>query len=269
MRVESLETRPLTSIRYTNAGKRGGIEHCHLPVFRARVDSLPQGLNGILASSDLQGVAPDPKHDGELRLLGEVLIRHLDNEELLPEKSRLGAILAGDLYSSPEGDVRGATGDVRSIWASIADRAAWVAGVAGNHDTFGSLEETASFRSLPGIHLLDTDVVELNGITIAGVGGVVGDPAKHSRQWPEDYITALELLLESQPDIVVLHQSPMGPDGQRGNPELRDALMRFFAGGREAPLFITGHDKWAEPHALLGHVQVVNVNSRGVLFTQS
>jgi hypothetical protein len=51
------------------------------------------------------------------------------------------AILAGDLYSAPGGDVRGATGDLRSVWSAFADAFAWVVGVAGNHDLFGSERE--------------------------------------------------------------------------------------------------------------------------------
>jgi hypothetical protein len=50
------------------------------------------------------------------------------------------------------------------VWKAFADRFAWVAGVAGNHD-----DVTAIHRSYR-VHLLDRDRVKLGGVRLGGVG---------------------------------------------------------------------------------------------------
>ena len=115
-----------------------------LPILSGTVDALPDDLSALLIASDLQGVAPSADHGGALALLGEVLaqeLRQLEDLDLIPPSRQIGVILAGDLFSAPAGDKRGATGDVRSVWSAFAREARWVAGVAGNHDLFGTGRE--------------------------------------------------------------------------------------------------------------------------------
>lgn len=58
----------------------------------------------------------------------------------------------------------------------------WVVGVAGNHDTFGAPREQAQFfRQRPELQLLDGDVVDVDGLRVGGVGGIMGRPDKQGR----------------------------------------------------------------------------------------
>ena len=73
-------------------------------------------------------------------MLGEVLaedLRGLEEAELIPPRQRIGVLLAGDLYSAPAGDKRGATGDVRPVWSAFARETLWVAGVARRESADG------------------------------------------------------------------------------------------------------------------------------------
>src|SRR6187401_2440232 len=135
MRILQIDERPVHEIAYTNAASGGGVESRALPVLAGTVDALPPGLSALLIASDLQGVAPSAEAGGALALLGEVLaqeLRVMEDLGLIPPREQIGVLLAGDLFSAPAGDKRGATGDVRPVWAAFAREARWAAGVAGN-----------------------------------------------------------------------------------------------------------------------------------------
>src|SRR5262245_22189259 len=171
MRILQVSDRPIYELPYTNAASGGGVESRALPVLAGAVDALPHDLSALLIASDLQGVAPSAEHGGALALLGEVLaqeLRQLEDLDLIPRREQIGVILAGDLFAAPAGDKRGATGDVRPVWAALAREARWVAGVAGNHDLLGSDRENERLGRL-GAHLLDGEVVDLDGLRIGGV----------------------------------------------------------------------------------------------------
>lgn len=92
----------------------------------------------------------------------------------VPPLDRVGVILAGDLFARPGLDRRGGSGDVRAVWLALARRCRWVAGVAGNHDLFGpkpSVPDFQVFCQSPGVHFLDGDVAELEGLRIGGLSG--------------------------------------------------------------------------------------------------
>ncbi len=59
----------IADLRYLSASRRGSTEVCHLAVERGRVRGLPEGLDALVATSDLQGIVPDP-HTREATLLG-------------------------------------------------------------------------------------------------------------------------------------------------------------------------------------------------------
>lgn len=264
MRILELQQKPLHRLRYTNAAKRGGVETSSLEVLRATVDSLPQGVQGVLATSDLQGVVAPWEYGGETCLLGEYLPEALSNlasEGKFPNPASLGAVLAGDLYSAPGGDERGATGDVRSVWAAFASSFSWVVGVAGNHDLFGSDREMRRFAAEPKVHLLDGAAVLVGQTRIGGVGYIIGDPARPGRRRHDDYMALVELVLEQRPEVLVLHNGPPGDRTQRGVAEIREALVH-------APplLVICGHTDWDSPlHELANGSQILNVHARAVL----
>ncbi|NPC81792.1 metallophosphoesterase, partial [Pyxidicoccus fallax] len=153
MRILTLDTVPAGTWPYQSAAPRGGAEVRHFPLLRGTVDVLPEGLDALLVMSDLQGVAPHALRDGAVALLGEVLadtLAELGEYGDLPLPANTGVVLAGDLYSDETATVRGASGDVRAVWSAFATHYRWVAGVAGNHDTFGSAREQQRFRRQPG-----------------------------------------------------------------------------------------------------------------------
>lgn len=292
MRILTLEDQPFAVLPYWNAASGGGTVRAGLPVLRAVVDRLPQGLSGLLVASDLQGVADvvaGPRR-GERVLLGEALAEWLDDADevaMLPARGELGVLLAGDLYSAPGGNVRGATGDVRAVWQAFAARARFVAGVAGNHDLFGDgvaaerplprwqrsgvrgvrdadgLHAAQRFAERAGVSVLDAAVQDCAGLRVGGVSGIVGDPQKPNRRRSDDFLQTLSRVLEAEPEVVVLHEGPDDPDTRRrGNPDIR-ALLEVAAPGT---LVLCGHCHWHEPLATLGQgCQVLNSDGRAVL----
>ena len=134
MRIVELRSRPVHRFRYASAGRRGKVESSELAFLMGRSEGLPSGLDALVLTSDLQGVAPSWRQGGESALLGQLVVEELlqlAEAGALPYPERTGVVLAGDLYSAPGGDVRGATGDVRAVWEAFADALRWVAGVRG------------------------------------------------------------------------------------------------------------------------------------------
>jgi Icc-related predicted phosphoesterase len=265
MRILSIEKTPVHEWTYLSAAPRGGSELRHLPLLPATVDALPAELEALIVTSDLQGVATSAEHEGAAALVGEVLAEELailaDLGEL-PHANHVGILLAGDLYSDASGAVRGASGDVRSVWSAFAERFRWVAGVAGNHDTFGTPRERERLLQRPGLHLLDGEVRELDGLPVGGLSGIIGQAGKLWRREEEDYLAALREVLGGGPEVLVLHQGPDEPSTERrGSPAIRAELE-----SREGLLVICGHSHWEEPLGVLpGGTQVLNVDGRAVL----
>jgi Icc-related predicted phosphoesterase len=262
MRIVDLNPLPIAVLPFLNAGRgAGGYYEDRLPAFEARVDRLPPGVAAIVATSDLQGRERfEDSAGGALRLLGEVRPRLLQ-EEILPKldlpTGRIGVLLAGDFYTVPALDRRGGTGDVTSVWEAFGEWFDWVAGVPGNHDAFGPrLEPRARFQE--NLHFLDAELVEIEGLRIAGLGGIIGNPAKLHRREQMDYLAELELLLAQRPDIVVLHDGPDAPElGGRGSP-----LVRELCECREPTLIVRGHAHWPSPLTTLANgTQVLNVDA--------
>ena len=270
MRILSLNPKLIVEIPFLNAGRRpGGFYVDQLPVHEAVVDRLPDGMSAIIATADLQGreqlkkspVAPP-------RLLGEVLPEQL-LANILPEldlpDGRIVVVLAGDFYTVPALDHRGGSGDVTNVWWAFADHFDWVAGVAGNHDTFGDDANAAPRFHSRKIYYLDNNRVNIGGLKIAGLGGIIGSPRRARRRSEEDYCRALKSLLESQTDILVMHDGPDAPShGFRGSTTVRE-VIEFL----RPKLVVRGHAHWKEPFAELdGGVQVLNVDARVVVMRE-
>lgn len=233
------------------------------------MDRLPDGIDAIVVTADLQarecvlGAASLPA-----RLLGEVLPQLLIEEVFplleLEDSSRIAAFLAGDFYTLPGLEKRGGTGDVSSVWQAFSDRFAWVAGVAGNHDLFGPKQETR-LQPHDSMHYLDGDVVELAGLRIGGIGGIIGKPSKPQRRQEMDYFQTLERILSQKVDVLITHEGPCGIDaGQQGDFRIRDCLEQY------APcLVIRGHKHWPYPLAQLpSGLQILNVDKQVVILTK-
>ena len=257
LRIASIDDELIREIHYLNASSRGSTEVERLPVARGTL-AAPLGgdLDALLVCSDLQGVVPGPQ--GRSELLGvqvAAVLEELALDELIPPAARTGVILAGDLYSVPAANKRGGYGDVADVWGAFAARFAWVVGVAGNHDDVSGVAKLG-----PRVHLLDGDVVEVDGLRVGGVGGIIGNPRKPARRSETDQLRAIERATDRELDILVLHEGPRGGAHQPGNDAIRAALQ-----AAEVGLTICGHDHWAHPLAEHASGQILNVDARVVV----
>ncbi|CAD79112.1 hypothetical protein RB11420 [Rhodopirellula baltica SH 1] len=273
MRITSIESKLLTEIRYLNAGRGpGDFYNDVVPVHRGFVDALPEGTSAIVVTADLQGRETFKSAGGHpLRLLGEVLPAML-RADVLPclglPKGDIGVLLAGDFYTVPALDKRGGSGEVRPVWDAFAAEFDWVAGVAGNHDTFADGANRPSFTG--PVHFLDNDHVTIGGVLIAGLSGITGNPRRPWRRTEDDYVETLGTLLCEEPAITLLHDRPDAPErGFRGSPRIREVLEEQGPGQNENTLVVRGHSHWPEPLAELScGTQVLNVDARVVILTE-
>lgn len=253
-----------------NAGHGG--EPCFrddLPVHHARVDRLPEGLSAVVVTADLQGrECPAEVGGAPGRLLGEALPQML-LAEVLPalecvDPNRVAAFLAGDFYSVPLLDKRGGTGDVSGVWYAFDDTFAWGVGVAGNHDLFGSAWKPAP-NLFSKFHYLDGHIVEISGLRIGGLGGIIGNPARPQRREESEYLRSLEGLLKPRLDVLIMHEGASGLDSsQPGNLMIRSLLEQH-----PPQLVIRGHKHWDVPFAQYPTgLQVLNVDKRVVILTE-
>lgn len=257
IRIESIDDEPLAELHYLTAARRGGTEVCRLLIERAWAESLPEEVDALVATSDLQGIVPSPSRGGEATLLGVAVADLLDElafDDVLPPAGRIGVLLAGDLYSVPEANRRGGHGDVSEVWRAFAERFAWVAGVAGNHD------DLAAVRPGEAVHALDGDVVERDGRRIGGVGLIAGNPGKTGRRSLEDQLARIELVAESSVDILLLHEGPCGAGDQPGSAPIRELIE-----AHAVPLTVCGHVHWSRPLADHGRGQILNVDTRVIV----
>ena len=264
--INTIDGNPIHEIVYEFPQSGGNIASGSFQVFRAVAQWLPGTLQALLVMSDLQGresswINPEETH----RLLGEVVAEELgilsDLNEF-PPRDGIGVILAGDLFVAEELDKRGGKGDVRDIWRRFGKGFRWVCGTAGNHDRFGGNAET-SFISDTNIHYLDGTAVVLDGLKIAGVAGVIGNPSKPFRRGEQDFLAAIKTMGNQSPDMLVLHQGPSGiGHGRTGSEAVRHLLERL------PPMLVCcGHHHWDshEINELANGTQVLNVDAKAYL----
>ena len=273
MRVLSLNTDPIHELSYLNASHGpGGFEEVRLPVLEAAVDHLPESVEAIVATGDLQGRERfEDAGGGPLRLPGEVLPGWLAEtvfaRDGYPRPDQVSVWLAGDLYTVPALDRRGGTGDVTAVWKAMREVFGWVAGVAGNHDLFGTALAVRPHCSRSSrMHFLDGERVSIGGLTIAGVSGIIGNPRRPQRKSEEQYLALVERLLGERPDVLLLHDGPEAPfPGCRGSASVREVAQRC-----PATLIVRGHAYWPTPLVeLVNGTQVLNVDARVVLLRQA
>lgn len=267
MEILEIEKDLLWEFEYLQVGPTGEIAQAWLPVHRARVAALPDGLRALLCTGDLQGIvvestAPVPVQLG-LALAGWLPV--LSEMGVLPAPKQTGVLLTGDLFARPQLDKRGGSGDVRPVWQAFADSFRWVAGVAGNHDTFGdSPRDFVHFKQQESVHFLDGEIIDLNGLRIAGVGGIVGNPRRPFRRTQEQMRALQAGLLKGHPDILLLHESST-EDYEADGPPAHSRHQHFLY-NPPGLLICHGHRHSLEPlTSYAGGTQILNVDARVVL----
>ena len=257
LQIAGIDEELIREVHYLNASSRGSTDVERLPIARGTLAApLAAPLAALIVCSDLQGIVPGP--GGRSELLGvqvAAVLEELAFDEAIPPAARTGVILAGDLYSVPAANRRGGYGDVAEVWGGFAERFAWVAGVAGNHDDVSSVAKLG-----PRVHLLDGELAEPDGLRIGGVSGIIGNPRKPGRRSEADQLRVIEHAIGRDLDILVLHEGPRGGDQQPGNHAIRAAIEAGAVG-----LTICGHDHWRVPLAEHAHGQILNVDARVVV----
>ncbi len=288
MRILALDPTPLTEVQHQSAKSGGGTELLPLPITMGRAEGLPDDVDAVIFASDLQGVAPSRRRDGGTALLGIALCEALEElavQGAVPPLSRSGVVLAGDLYSAPGADQRGANGDVTDVWQTFAERCAWIAGVQGNHDLYNA--DMARLLDGRRAFLLDGSVVTVGGTPgdpLQGGSGLVGDPVgdpvgiavggvgligglwlRPGRRAQAEQVRRIAAVTKQRPGLFVVHEGPPGLDRhQRGQQFVADAVDAGFDG-----LLVCGHTHWREPLAELARHQVLNVDSRCVVVVRN
>lgn len=116
-----------------------------------------------------------------------------------------------------------------------------------------------SFGQQLGLYALDDDVVQLESLQVAGLGGVVGNTAKAFRRSRPDFAGALTGLLRARPDFLLCHEG-FNSHHLEAEPEVHEALAA-------APdvVFVHGH-RHGEPVQTLptGH-QILNACERVII----
>lgn len=256
-----LDPRPRARLGYRAVSHGGRVHEGALPLWVARVpELLPPGgpLAGVLALGDLEamvGGAP-------LGVAAAAACEGWAAEGILPPLESLGVLLTGDLHGDPELAVRGVPGDVRPVWEAFGARLRWVAGVPGNHDRFGGEAGRRALFARPGLHDLDAGPVVLDGLRLAGVGGIADPRPFPEHHAPEAYAARVRAALAGRPTLLVTHASPRGRGKRFPGCEV---LAAALAEAGEA-LVVCGHKHWdrpVAPHA--GGGFVLNVDRRAVL----
>lgn len=239
-------------IPYRNSGSKRP-RNCRLPVFVVRYrHSGPQPT--FLACADLQGRERDA---GRNRLLGESAaeeIRALQERGDLPDLDL--CLLCGDFYDYPDLRKLGGTGDVTPALNALSTIAWQACVVLGNHD------ELQPDELLPDVRILDGEIARTNSLTIGGVSGVIGNPAKNQRKTQEEFLAALEFATGQAVNVLLLHQ---GPDRANGSSPAHDPIHEYLQTQRDL-LVLFGHRHWDEPFWVEGSTLYCNVHERIVVF---
>lgn len=265
MHLHYISPQPIYQFSVASVSPRGqGFEWVNIPLLSALSDDLPDSLDAILFAGDIQAIDNPFVLLEQRRLAGEVIAEQLvtlAKSRLLPPVHKTGVLLTGDLYTDPNLQKRGQTGNVVSVWNSFADNFRWVVGVAGNHDLFNG-QVISSWKP----KLIHGTAINKDGLCIAGISGIVGNNGKPWRVPLKQHTRWLKELLSQTPDILMFHEGPASPDGtQPGNINILKELNKL----RYTSLVVNGHVHWRYP--LSGEatsLQVLNVDSRIVLVTR-
>lgn len=230
-----------------------------LPILAGDYRAGEAAPNYLIVASDLQGLVEER---GSYQLMGEVLPTYLqlvlEESYELTQEDTIGVILAGDLYTHPS--KRGANGEVGTVWQAFKETFDWVVGVAGNHDR---MEEVKPDFWDEKTLLLHQNQIEIQDLTLAGIGGIIGQPSKPQRTAEKNYLQALQTLLNNNPDLLILHETPDYPPlDYMGNAAIRAVVEQATS----PTTLITGHCHWEEPLVQLENgITILNADTRVII----
>lgn len=261
-----IQSYPLEQVAYKTIGKRGQTIEQYIPLYHGEIVGLPSTIDALVIASDLQGVILNENTQDSV-LLGTVLPEYIQLllEVEYPHLSleRTGVLLCGDLYTDLK--KRGASGNSLSVWQAFQQPFGWVVGVDGNHDLLSS-EDYSWLQDQPNLHHLGiVKWVDIHGLKIAGLGGIIGRTDRPNRLTEIDYTKALKYILAQQPDLLLLHQSPDDPILKlEGSPLIRQLLEQA-----SPTLVCCGHSYWEQSLITLSNqTQVLNADSKVFIWTR-
>ena len=251
LRITRVEERPLHTRLYRTSGPSGTPLRNRLPLHRAWASGLPDGVDALVFTSDLQG-----REEGSAnRLMGVSVAESLAvlvEQGAIPQPQMI--FLCGDLYDYPDCHKRGGTGPVDEVYVAFSRIAPQVLGVHGNHD------ELVEPDALPdNVQILDGQVRTVSGLRVGGVSGIIGSPRRHQRRDEDAFLAILDQVSAKRPQVLLLHQGPEDPEHHcRGDPGVTLSLETGFTG-----LTVFGHTHWDWPWLIdLGSGQALNVDGR-------
>ncbi len=259
LKIIRINPEPIESIEYfTIPHGAMSTEKFQLPIYVGEIAGLPKSIDSVVVTSDLQGVCRF-EHASDV-LLGEVLAESLSliYEMYLPQLNihQSWAFLCGDLYANLE--KRGSSGNPFSVWQAFAQHFAQVIGIAGNHDDFGA--DLNRLKQIENVHFLANDLLQLKGLKIAGLSGIIGRTDKNFRLEEQFYLKEKKKLLRQQPDMLLTHLSPhLAEYGFLGEPQLTRILEKYADN-----LVCCGHSHWdtSQVVALKNDTQTLNADSK-------
>lgn len=268
MRITRIIENPIAYFPYLNVGggSRKDVQQRAFPIYQAFVDELPDDLDAMIIASDLQG---NIRTKDEILLMGEVLPEFLkevlETEYENVEPRSTAVMLCGDLYATLL--KRGGLGDVRSVWFAFREHFKWVAGVAGNHDDFGTFHEKLAFKlQEEDIYFLEKENVDVDELKIAGVSGIIGTKKRTNRVPENEFLDYIFDQLVKKPDVLLLHQGPSYEEEDlRGSPEIREILEM----ANQPTLVCSGHCHWRKHLVELSNqTQVLNADGKVFILTK-
>lgn len=217
------KTSPFAQIRHHNAlPRRQGPAVEHLSVQRAEVDALPAGLDALVATSDLQGRGITASDD-DPPLLGEVLAEWWATsaqQGLVPDPARTGMLLCGDLWAHPASI--NAAGRATSVpygrpcpGPSDGSQASWATTTCSTSARTAASDHLRRAPFSANAHVLDGTVCDVDGLRVAGVSGLIGDPRLLHRRESPAYRALLERLIDVAGPAAPPRTSPAGRGSTR------------------------------------------------------
>ena len=211
--------------------------------------------------SDLQGRELNYTTHQPSRLLGFRVIDELQKqiaEGKLPSFKSMGIVIAGDLYSDPQANKRGASGYVYDVWEYCAQHAKWVVGVPGNHDFFSPKKpEKIPRHSTDNITILDENKCTYDEINFAGIAGVAGRSFKPWRKKATKRAKILQQLIAKPTNMLILHECATHNDLEV------EKVLKIKQ--KNYPLIVYGHRHRTIALHNIGNFQLLNLDGRVVI----